>query len=37
MQNDKITFGISKRLHPTKPLQTIAKNQNTWNKIEKAN
>jgi hypothetical protein len=35
MQNDKNTFGISKRSHPTIPFQTIVINQNMGNVMEK--
>ncbi len=36
MQNDKTTFGISKRSHPTRPAQVV-KNQNVGIKMEKTN
>jgi hypothetical protein len=34
MQNDKNTFGIFKRSHPTRPLQAIVINQNMGNIVE---
>jgi hypothetical protein len=37
MQNDKNTFGISKKSHPTKPAQVVVKNQNVGIKMEKTN
>jgi hypothetical protein len=37
MKSDKNTFGISKRSHPIRPLQTIARNQNMGNKMVKEN
>jgi len=37
MQNDKNTFGISKRSHPAIPFQAIAKNQNMGIRMEKMN
>jgi hypothetical protein len=37
MQNDKNTFGISKRSHLATPLQVIAINQNMGIILEKTN
>ncbi len=35
MQNDKNTFGISKKSHRTRPFQVIAKNQNMGSEWKK--
>ncbi len=37
MQNDKKNFGTSKRSHPIRPPQVVARNQNMWNRMEKPN
>jgi hypothetical protein len=37
MKNNKNTFGISKRSHPARPLQTIARNKNMGIKLETKN
>ncbi len=37
MWNDKNTFGISKKSHPTIPPQAVARNQNMGIKMEKTN
>jgi hypothetical protein len=37
MRNDKNAFGISKRSHPTRPPQIVAKNQNMGIRMEKTN
>ncbi len=37
MWNEKKTFGISKRWHPTNPPLAFARNQNMGNKMEKGN
>ncbi len=37
LRNDKKFIGISKKWYQTKPLSTVAQNQNMGNKMEKGN